>query len=125
MSVYVLTDGKHIKIGKANDVSKRKKQLQTGSPLKLTRLYSFPGDRSEEKELQRKLYNYKTSGGSEWFFWNKKVKKMVEDYIMYGSYSGEECLKCNGFLEEKNGPYGKFIGCNNFPTCKYSERRKE
>lgn len=30
------------------------------------------------------------------------------------------CPKCGGKLVECNGRYGKFIGCNNYPKCKFT-----
>lgn len=33
-----------------------------------------------------------------------------------------ECPKCGYPLEEKNGKYGKFIGCSNYPHCKYTRK---
>lgn len=30
------------------------------------------------------------------------------------------CPKCGSKLVERNGKYGKFIGCSNFPKCKYT-----
>lgn len=35
------------------------------------------------------------------------------------------CPKCGGYLVEKNGKYGKFIGCSNFPKCKYTNKFNE
>lgn len=32
------------------------------------------------------------------------------------------CPKCHGKLVEKNGKYGKFIGCSNYPTCRYIKK---
>ena len=32
------------------------------------------------------------------------------------------CPKCNSKLVEKNGKYGKFIGCSNFPKCNYIKK---
>lgn len=29
------------------------------------------------------------------------------------------CPKCGGNLVERNGKYGKFIGCSNYPKCRY------
>lgn len=29
------------------------------------------------------------------------------------------CIKCNGKLVKREGPYGEFYGCSNFPKCKY------
>lgn len=31
------------------------------------------------------------------------------------------CPKCGNPLEYKKGPYGDFIGCSNYPKCKYTE----
>ena len=30
------------------------------------------------------------------------------------------CPKCGGRLIERTGKYGKFIGCSNYPKCKYT-----
>lgn len=30
------------------------------------------------------------------------------------------CPKCGGTLVERNGKYGKFIGCSNYPKCRYT-----
>lgn len=32
------------------------------------------------------------------------------------------CPKCGGRLHERNGQYGKFMGCSNYPRCRYSCR---
>ena len=29
------------------------------------------------------------------------------------------CPKCGGKLVERDGPYGRFLGCSNYPKCKY------
>ena len=34
---------------------------------------------------------------------------------------GRECPECGGDLVERNGKFGKFIACSNYPTCKYTE----
>jgi DNA topoisomerase I len=34
---------------------------------------------------------------------------------------GRTCPKCGSPLHHKQGPYSKFIGCSNYPNCKYSE----
>lgn len=33
-----------------------------------------------------------------------------------------KCPYCGGLLVERKGPYGKFIGCNNYPECKYTRK---
>ena len=39
---------------------------------------------------------------------NRKVKSLI-------------CPNCNGTLKVRNGRYGKFYGCSNFPVCRYSK----
>ncbi len=34
---------------------------------------------------------------------------------------GKTCPKCDGELVYRNGKFGKFISCINFPTCRYTE----
>lgn len=31
-----------------------------------------------------------------------------------------KCPRCGGLLVEKDGPYGRFLGCSNYPKCKYT-----
>jgi H+/Cl- antiporter ClcA len=33
------------------------------------------------------------------------------------------CPFCGGLLIERKGPYGKFMGCTNFPKCKYTRKK--
>lgn len=35
-----------------------------------------------------------------------------------------KCPKCGGQLVERNGQYRKFIGCSNYPKCRYTEKIK-
>lgn len=44
----------------------------------------------------------------------KMEKKPVE-------YTGEKCPECGSELVYRNGCYGKFKGCSNFPKCRYIE----
>ena len=32
-----------------------------------------------------------------------------------------QCPRCKSNLNTRQGPYGKFIGCSNYPKCKYIE----
>jgi len=41
--------------------------------------------------------------------------KVIED-------TGKKCPKCDGRLIIRQGKYGKFIGCENYPKCKYIEQ---
>jgi len=33
------------------------------------------------------------------------------------------CPYCGSLLVERNGPYGSFIGCSNYPKCKYTTKK--
>lgn len=44
----------------------------------------------------------------------KKIKKENEEKI-----KANICPKCGGKLVEREGKYGKFIGCFNFPKCRF------
>lgn len=32
------------------------------------------------------------------------------------------CPKCDGLLVERNGKFGKFLGCSNFPKCEFTKK---
>lgn len=34
----------------------------------------------------------------------------------------ERCPLCHGSLKERSGKYGKFYGCSNYPSCKYTKK---
>lgn len=50
-----------------------------------------------------------------------KAKKSDKDYAIKDKPTGEKCPECGGNLLYKMGRNGKFIGCENFPECKYTE----
>ena len=33
-----------------------------------------------------------------------------------------KCPHCGGKLQEKVGRYGRFVGCSNYPACRYTEK---
>ena len=44
------------------------------------------------------------------------IIKIRERKIAKESY---KCPKCGGLLMKRNGKYGEFIGCSNFPKCRF------
>lgn len=40
----------------------------------------------------------------------------------YG-YRHDVCPFCEGKLVQRKGPYGRFLGCINFPKCKYTRKQ--
>ena len=75
--------------------------------------------------FQRTAFNFGTYGKSDYWrcescshttsvFQNKYGKKIKDT-----SFVGKECPeKCGGTLVIKNGRFGQFYSCNNFPKCK-------
>ena len=48
----------------------------------------------------------------------KNIRENIIDNDLY------KCPKCGGYLIERNGQYGRFYGCSNYPKCKYTEKIK-
>lgn len=46
-------------------------------------------------------------------------KKDSSDYKVKDKVLDEKCPECGHLLVEKNGRHGKFIGCSNFPNCRF------
>ncbi len=53
--------------------------------------------------------------------------RKIDGSVMEGpKLTGKKCPKCEkGDLMERDGRYGKFIACSNYPKCKYIERDEE
>lgn len=77
--VYAVKDpiGGAIKIGTAQDVSKRLKALQTGCAGRLELLHAFRGGVAIEKALHYLLREHRLSG--EWFTDHPEVRKLIWD----------------------------------------------
>ena len=50
-----------------------------------------------------------------------KAGKEVEKVKLETKKTGESCPICGSELIEKEGRYGKFIACSNFPDCRYTK----
>lgn len=55
---------------------------------------------------------------------NPAVKQKAEEKVnkFRMNYDHNVCPECGGKLREKSGQYGKFIGCSNYPECRYTRR---
>lgn len=73
--VYLITDGKHVKIGVAKNVVRRLIQLQTGSPKKLRIMHSFAAGFECEDTLHKLFSHLRIRG--EWF----KLTNEIRNYI--------------------------------------------
>lgn len=53
----------------------------------------------------------------------KHVKDAKKTKIQKEKLSLNKCPKCGGDLVVRNGKYGTFIGCSNYPKCKFTKRQ--
>ena len=59
---------------------------------------------------------------------NVKDRKIKKEHIENIKNNIEKkdiskCPKCGGTLVERESKYGKFIGCANYPRCKYTQKK--
>lgn len=56
----------------------------------------------------------------------KEHKDYVNQIIRTKKFYNQNhiCPKCQGHLKKKEGSYGKFLGCSNFPKCNYTTNIK-
>jgi len=55
-----------------------------------------------------------------------RVKNAFSDMEKKGpTETGEVCPECGSALVIRNGKYGEFTACSNYPTCKYIKKDKE
>ena len=69
--------------------------------------------------------------------WNEEVEEFYNDYMpllenadlnmqrMYPIVTGDICPECGGTLLIRNGKFGEFIACGNFPKCHYTKKQEE
>ena len=48
------------------------------------------------------------------------LKNLYEDAKNILDKDHNKCPKCGGQLVKRVGKYGNFIGCSNYPRCKYA-----
>jgi hypothetical protein len=75
--IYFLKANEKVKIGYADDPSKRIPAIQTSSPYELEVLLIIDGNYNKEHELHKKFQNYRTSG--EWFEYEETLKTFIKE----------------------------------------------
>ena len=50
------------------------------------------------------------------------AKTKINQKIASIKTDGGICPQCGGKLIMRNGKYGSFIGCSNFPNCRYTKK---
>ena len=52
----------------------------------------------------------------------KGVKNKIDKKVASIKTKGGVCPKCGGELIMREGKYGGFIGCSNYPKCRYTQK---
>lgn len=52
----------------------------------------------------------------------KYIQLAKLDNKAYFNKEEEKCPQCSGKLIERHGKYGRFIGCSNYPNCKFTKK---
>ena len=55
-------------------------------------------------------------------FIKDRIKMKINDKVVEYKIGDGICPKCGSNLIMKNGKYGKFIGCSNYPHCRYTRK---
>lgn len=76
--LYFITDGEHVKIGRANNVYQRVINLQSGNPRQIWLTDVFKDKGYKEQELHRKLERFRKSG--EWFWLSDEVERILQEF---------------------------------------------
>lgn len=55
---------------------------------------------------------------------NPAVRKKADELAatIRKKYDPTICPECGGKLRERSGPYGRFMGCGNYPACRYNRK---
>ena len=75
-------------------------------------------DISKVEKISEKLLNYNID--------SEKIKEIHIKNVQQRIYQKETliskkiCPKCGGKLVERKGRYGNFLGCSNYPSCKFT-----
>lgn len=77
--VYFIIANNKVKIGYAEDPSKRIPSIQTSSPYELEVLLIIEGNYDKESELHKQFQEYRTSG--EWFDLGEKILRFIKDNL--------------------------------------------
>lgn len=82
--LYVLKAGDYFKVGITQNLSKRIKQIQTGCPLKISRVYYYVLDTKQEAlELEKEIHTFlsKISTSGEWFLMQDGFFYDIESFV--------------------------------------------
>lgn len=54
--------------------------------------------------------------------WKANLRPKIEDLVLnWREYYGGSCPRCGATLALRDGSYGEFLGCTNYPDCDHTE----
>lgn len=56
---------------------------------------------------------------------NLSKEPLVKIGIIKADSEKEKCPKCDGYLIERKGKFGRFYGCSKFPKCRFTKKISE
>lgn len=56
---------------------------------------------------------------------NLSKEPLIKAGIIKTDLEKEKCPKCNGYLIERKGKFGRFYGCSKFPKCRFTKKISE
>jgi len=54
--------------------------------------------------------------------WRKNLRKKIKSLIEETDEYVHNCSECGAWMVERDGKYGKFLGCINYPDCENTEQ---
>lgn len=56
--------------------------------------------------------------------WRSNLRPKIEDLVLnWRDYHNGECQECEqGIMVKREGSYGEFLGCSNYPRCQNTEQ---
>ena len=74
-----------------------------------------------EEVMSKYEYELKYIGYKKEDMFNRDIHYQIQTEMPVTKILGR-CPKCEeGYLQLRKGPYGKFLGCSNYPNCRYTE----
>ena len=77
-------------------------------------------DKYQVDNLYEKITNISLKGYKVHKEHVKNIKQRIQDFN--DKVDNRICPKCDGKLVERQGSYGKFLGCSNYPKCKFKKK---
>ena len=103
------------------------KNINTSTPVIYeSQLYHYILRSKEEQIIDHSQMEYIVSLINENLIYDKDIEQKHVQNIYQRKYINKEkinsliCPKCNGSLLIRNGSYGKFYGCSNYPNCRFT-----